>query len=119
MTKTFDVRTSNLELLLVASVATFTNFLYFKLTLPDYFFPDSFTYLAPAHSLLRGLGFIDSAGAIETLRTPGYPLLLAAFGARVVPVLIAQHVMNVLIALGIYLLAAPRLGRFVAATASL
>jgi hypothetical protein len=112
-------RTSNLELLLIASVAAFTNFLYLHLTLPDYFFPDSFTYLAPAHNLLRGLGFVDSVGAAETLRTPGYPLLLAAFGARIVPVVVAQHVMNVAIAVGIYLLVAPRLGRFIALTASL
>src|SRR5690242_1085700 len=109
----FSIRNSKFEILFIASVAAFTNFLYFALTLPDYFFPDSFTYLAPAHNLLRGLGLVDAVGAIETLRTPGYPLLLAAFGARAVPVVIAQHLMNVAIAVGIYLLAAPRLGRFV------
>jgi hypothetical protein len=115
----FFVRTSNLELLLVTALTALTNFLYFALTLPDYFFPDSFTYLAPAHSLLRGLGFVDAVGTIETLRTPGYPLLLAAFGARVVPVIVAQHLMNVAIAAGLYLLVAPRLGRFIAVTAAL
>src|SRR5438477_8524787 len=100
----FEMRNSKFEILLVTAVAAITNFLYFALTLPDYLFPDSLTYLAPAHNLLRGLGFVDAVGAIETLRTPGYPLLLAAFGAHVVPAIVAQHLMNVAIAAGIYLL---------------
>jgi hypothetical protein len=115
----FSIRNSKFEILLITAVAALTNFLYFALTLPDYLFPDSLTYLTPAHNLLRGLGFVDAVGAIETLRTPGYPLLLAAFGARIVPVVIAQHAMNVAIAAGIYLLAAPRLGRFIGVTAAL
>src|SRR5207244_755912 len=105
--------------LLVAVVAAITNFLYYALTLRDYLFPDSYTYLGPAHNLLRRAGFLDAAGIVETLRTPGYPLLLAALGARITPVIIAQHLMNVAIAAGIYLLAAPRLGRFIAITAAL
>src|ERR1051325_10196468 len=115
----FFIRNSKFELLLVTAVAALTNFTYFALSLPDYLFPDSLTYLAPARNMLHGGGFVDAVGAIETLRTPGYPLLLAAFGARVVPVIVAQHLMNVAIAAGIYLLAAPRLGRFVAVTAAL
>ena len=107
------------DALLVAAVAAITNFLYFALTRPDYLFPDSFTYLVPTRNVLRGLGFVDVVSAIETLRTPGYPLLLAAFGARIVPVIVVQHLMNVAIGIGIYLLAAPRLGRFVAMTAAL
>lgn len=35
-------------------------------------------YLEPATSLLAGRGFTRASGAIEILRTPGYPLLLAA-----------------------------------------
>ena len=115
----FFIRNSKFDILLVTAAASITNFLYFALTLPDYLFPDSLTYLVPARNLLHGLGFVDMAGAAETLRTPGYPLLLAAFGARVVPVIVAQHLMNVAIAAGIYLVAAPRLGRFVAVTAAL
>src|SRR5262249_33404870 len=107
------------DVLIVAAAALFTNFLYYAFTARDYLFPDSFTYLAPARNLLRGAGFVDAAGLIETLRTPGYPLLLAAFGARVVPVVVAQHLMNAAIAAGIYLLAAPRLGRCIAVTAAL
>ncbi len=110
---------SRTDALLVASVATLTNFLYFALTLPNYLFPDSYTYLAAAQNLLRGAGFLDATGAVETLRTPGYPLLLAALGGRIVWVVIAQHLMNVAIAVGVYLLAAPRLGRFIAMTAAL
>ena len=115
----FSIRNSKFEILLITAATAFTNFLYFSLSLPDYFFPDSFTYLAPARNLLRGAGFVDAMGAIETLRTPGYPLLLAAFGTRIVPVIVAQHLMNVAIAVGIYLLAAPRFGRFVAVTGAI
>src|SRR5438105_13558363 len=115
----FFIRNSKFEILLITAAALFTNFLYFASTLPDYLFPDSLTYLVPARNMLRGLGFVDVVGAAETMRTPGYPLLLAAFGARVTPVIVAQHLMNVAIAAGIYLLVAPRLGRFVAVTAAL
>src|SRR5205085_7426081 len=108
----FFIRNSKFDILLVTAAASITNFLYFALTLPDYLFPDSLTYLVPARNLLHGLGFVDMAGAAETLRTPGYPLLLAAFGARVVPVIVAQHLMNVAIAAGIYLVVAARLGIF-------
>src|SRR5262249_24524058 len=73
----------------------------------------------PARNLLRGAGFVDASGVIETLRTPGYPLLLAAFGARIVPVIVLQHLLNVLIAIGIYLVAAPRLGRGIPTPAAL
>src|ERR1700750_931272 len=93
--------------LLIAAAAAVTNFVYYAFTLPDYLFPDSITYLVPARNLLRGLGFVDAAGMAETLRTPGYPLLLAAFGGRIVWVVIAQHLLNVAIAVAVYLLAAP------------
>jgi 4-amino-4-deoxy-L-arabinose transferase-like glycosyltransferase len=118
-TSSFLLRTSNLELLFVTAVAALTNFLYYALASRDYLFPDSYSYLGPARNLLRGAGFIDATGVTETLRTPGYPLLLAAFGTRIVPVIVAQHLMNAAIAAGIYLLAKPRLGRFVAMTAAL
>jgi hypothetical protein len=115
----FFIRTSNFELLLVAAAAFLTNFLYYSLTARDYLFPDSYTYLVPARNLLRGAGFLDATGVTETLRTPGYPLLLAAFGGRIAWVIVAQHLMNVAIAAGVYLLVAPRLGRFIAITAAL
>src|SRR3954454_11244809 len=104
-----------IEAAIVAAVAAATNFIYFALASNDYFFPDSFTYLAPARNLLHGLGFINANGLIETLRTPGYPLLLVAFGLRVVPVIVFQHLLNVALAVAIYLFVVHRLDdRFVA-----
>jgi len=111
--------TSWIEIAIIAAIATATNFLYFALASSDYFFPDSFTYLAPARSLIRGLGFTN-AGLIETLRTPGYPLLLAGFGLRIVPMIVFQHLLNVAIAVAIYLFVMRRLGdRFVAIIAAI
>jgi len=108
------------DILIVAAVSLLTNFVYFACAAPDYFFPDSFTYLAPARNLLHGLGFTTGNGVIETLRTPGYPLLLAAFGLRIVPVIIFQHLLNVALAIAIYLLVKRRLdSRFIAMAAAI
>jgi len=107
------------DLTIVAAISAATNFLYFALAGNDYFFPDSFTYLAPARNLLHGLGF-TSANGIETLRTPGYPLLLAAFGLRIVPMIVFQHLLNVALAIAIYLFVMRRLGsRWIAITAAI
>jgi hypothetical protein len=109
-----------METAIVAVIAAVTNFLYFALANNDYFFPDSFTYLEPARNLLRGLGFINANGLIETLRTPGYPLLLAGLGLRIVPVIVLQHLLNVALAVAIYLLIKRRLGdRYIAITAAI
>lgn len=43
--------------------------------------PDSWTYLAPADSFVRGAGFLDLHGLPELFRTPAYPLLLAGGAA--------------------------------------
>jgi hypothetical protein len=108
-----------IELAIVAAIAAATNFLYFAFANNDYFFPDSFTYLEPARSLIRGLGFTN-AGAIETLRTPGYPLLLAGFGLRIVPMIVFQHLLNVALAVAIYVFVIHRLGdRFAAIAAAI
>jgi hypothetical protein len=110
---------SRIEIAIVAAISIATNFLYFALASNDYFFPDSFTYLAPARNLLHGLGFTTATG-IETLRTPGYPLLLVAFGLRIVPVIVFQHLLNVALAVAIYLFVMRRPGsRFVAITAAI
>jgi len=109
-----------LETTIVAVFAAVTNFLYFAYANNDYFFPDSFTYLEPARNLLRGLGFINANGLIETLRTPGYPLLLAGFGLRIVPVIVFQHLLNVALAVAIYQFVMRRLGdRYVAIGAAI
>src|SRR5882672_7913669 len=108
-----------IDIVIVAIVSLATNFLYFAYAAADYFFPDSFTYLAPAANLLHGLGFTTSNG-IETLRTPGYPLLLAAFGLHVVPVIVFQHLLNAALAVAIYILVMRRIGsRFIAMTAAI
>ena len=99
-----------IETTIVALIAAATNFIYFAFANNDYFFPDSFTYLEPARNLIRGLGFIDANGSIETLRTPGYPLLLAGFGLRIVPVIVFQHLLNVALAVAIYQFVMHRLG---------
>jgi hypothetical protein len=109
---------SRIEIAIVAVIAAATNFLYFALASNDYFFPDSFTYIAPARSFLHGLGFTNSNAMIDTLRTPGYPLLLAMFGLRVVPVIVFQHLLNVALAVAIYLLVMHRLGDRVVALAA-
>lgn len=108
-----------IDLIVVGIVSLVTNFLYFAYAAPDYFFPDSFTYIEPARNLLHGLGFTTGNGIIETMRTPGYPMLLAAFGLRVVPVIVFQHLLNAALAVSIYLFVARRMrSRFVALTAA-
>src|SRR3954454_21280983 len=109
-----------IETAIVAAIAAASNFLYFALASNDYFFPDSFTYLEPARNLIRGLGFVNANGLIKTLRTPGYPLLLAGFGLRIVPVIVFQHMLNVALAVTIYQFVMHRLGdRFVAIGAAI
>jgi len=111
---------NRLDLAIVFAVAAIANFAYLILTNGDFYYPDSFTYLAPARNLLHGLGFVDQLGAVETIRTPVYPLLLALFGARTLPVIILQHLLNVALSVAIYLFAERRLGsRFAALVASL
>lgn len=59
--------------------------------------PDSAEYLSAAASLRAGKGFLDPHGVPDTLRTPGYPLFLAAFTghARVSLVPLLQHAAGV------------------------
>jgi len=94
---------NRLDLAIVVAIAAIANFGYLVLSNGDFYYPDSFTYLAPARGLLQGLGFVDHLHQVETIRTPGYPLLLALFGARTLPVIILQHLLNVFLAAGIYL----------------
>jgi hypothetical protein len=111
---------NRLDLAIVIAVAAMANFAYLILSNGDFYYPDSFTYLAPARSLLHGLGFLDESGAVETIRTPVYPLLLALFGARTLPLIILQHIVNVALAAGIYVFIIRRHGdRFMAMTAAL
>jgi hypothetical protein len=107
------------DIALVAAITLATNFLYFASASADYYFPDSFTYLLPARNLLRGVGFLGERGAIETIRTPGYPLILAAFGLHITAVILIQHLLNAALAVAIYLLVVRRLNsRFIAMSAA-
>jgi hypothetical protein len=94
----------NADLSIVIAVAAIAHFTYFALRFGSFYFPDSFTYLDPARHLLQGHGFLGGNPVeIETLRTPGYPLLLVLFGARTVPVIVLQHLLDIGIAAAIYL----------------
>ena len=111
---------NRLDLAIVFAVAVLTNFAYLILSNGDFYYPDSFTYLAPARSMLSGAGFLDDSNLVETIRTPAYPLLLALFGARTLPIIVLQHLINVALALGIYIFAASRTAnRLIALVASL
>jgi len=113
-------RPNRLDLVIVVAVALITNFLYFRFSAGDFYFPDSATYLAPARSMLAGAGFLDPTGKVDTIRTPGYPLLLLLFGARPVPVIVLQHVANAALAAAIYIFLLRRSGsRAMALVASL
>jgi hypothetical protein len=98
------------DLLLVVAIAAAANFAYLHFSSGDFFYPDSFTYLAPAKSLAHARGFVDATGAAETMRTPLYPLLLVAFGLRVVPVIAFQHLLNIALAAGVWFLVRRRGG---------
>jgi hypothetical protein len=108
----------SLDLGIILAVAAVTNLVYFYCSNGDYFYPDSITYLGPAKMLLSGHGFSIEPGLPDLLRTPVYPLFLAAFGARVVTVIVFQHLLNVALAVAIYFFAL-RQGRFAAIAAAL
>ena len=108
----------SLDLGLIIAVAALTNFVYLYCSDGDYLYPDSFTYLTPATMMLSGHGFATQPGVPDMLRTPVYPLLLAAFGTRVIPVIVFQHLLNIALAVAIYFFALRR-GRFVAVAAAL
>jgi hypothetical protein len=109
------MRRAGLDLAMVLAVALAANFAYLLASNGDFYYPDSFTYLAPARNLLHGRGFLDSTGAIDTLRTPGYPLLLVLFGAATLPVIILQHLLNAALAAAIYMVMRRRGGTRLAA----
>jgi hypothetical protein len=62
----------------IAALAFLSGLFYF-LYFQNHYQPDSRSYIVPANRLLDGKGFTDSSGAPETIRTPGYPLLIMPF----------------------------------------
>ncbi|HWS72499.1 MAG TPA: glycosyltransferase family 39 protein, partial [Thermoanaerobaculia bacterium] len=110
------------DLLLVFALTLLTNLLYFASSSGDFFYPDSATYLVPARFLLHGAGFVNAPGVVETLRTPGYPIVLLPFlllQHTAAAIVIAQHVMNAFLATAIYLVVRRRLDRATALTAAI
>lgn len=91
------------DLAIVLAVAAIAHFAYFALRYGSFYFPDSFTYLNPAKSLVHGLRFESgNPPEPETIRTPAYPLLLILFGLRTVPVIVFQHLLCIAMAGALY-----------------
>src|SRR5256885_11749206 len=92
----------------IALVALIAKFAYLYYSNGDFFYPDSFTYLAPARGLLHGRGYVDERGQAEAMRTPGYPLFLVPFvaaGEDVTAGLAAPPLIHRRLGLGLYLVA--------------
>jgi 4-amino-4-deoxy-L-arabinose transferase-like glycosyltransferase len=107
------MRRASLDLAILAALTLLTNFLYFAYSNGDFFYPDSRTYIEPAQSMLAGRGFLRANGIVETFRTPGYPLFLTLV-RNFTAVVVVQHLMNVALALAIYLFARKRFSRGIA-----
>jgi len=85
----------------VVLLAFFSSFLYFQ-HFHEFYTPDSPTYLAPAANLIAGKGFTGSTGYPETVRTPGYPLLVIPFlwtHLNLKYLILFQHLVRLLIVL--------------------
>src|SRR5215813_12622346 len=81
----------------IALLALATHFLYFS-HFRNFYSSDSSTYITPASNLIHGRGFTGLDGRVETVRTPGYPLLIVPFllaGADLKYLVILQHLMQV------------------------
>lgn len=88
-----------LILVFVAVLTLATHFLFFG-SFRDFMFPDSYSYLLGATRLATGHGFTNSLGDPETMRTPGYPLLIVPFlwaGLSLSALVAVQHLVWVLI----------------------
>jgi len=86
-------------LALIAVLACLTSALYYA-HFSDFYNPDSPGYIAPAANLLAGHGFADAQGNPDTLRTPGYPLVILPFlwaHLDLKYLILFQHLLRVLI----------------------
>jgi 4-amino-4-deoxy-L-arabinose transferase-like glycosyltransferase len=87
-------------LALIAFLGLATGLLFFA-RYHDFYSGDSYTYITPADNLVHGRGFTDAGGYPETLRTPGYPLLLVPFfwlNLSLKYLIVLQHLLRVAIA---------------------
>jgi hypothetical protein len=97
----------------IAVFALALHAIYFVASNRDFFYPDSATYLAPARSLAHGDGFTTD-GPAETMRTPGYPLMLVPFlamGLGAAAIVAFQHLLIVALAMAVYVFAFRRIGK--------
>src|SRR6478752_6991462 len=86
-------------LILIAALASLTGLLYFA-HFHDLYTDDSPGYILPAANLLAGHGFYDAQGHPDTLRTPGYPLVILPFlwaHLDLKYLILFQHLLRVLI----------------------
>ncbi len=70
----------------------------FRLSSVSIYQPDSHTYINPTFGILSGIGLVTDSGAIETSRTPGYPIFLAlcyAVGLSDLSISMLQHILYV------------------------
>jgi hypothetical protein len=115
--------TQRRDLILIAILAIAAHFTYLIASDGDFTFPDSITYLTPARSLLHGGGFRNDVGEPDSLRTPLYPLFLIPFAAAtnsLTPIVVVQHLIDVGLALALYLFVLRRLrSRFTALLAAI
>jgi hypothetical protein len=119
----YDLRSTIYDLILIGLLAAATNFAYLIVSSGDFTFPDSETYLTPAQHLLQGLGYTNDVNEPDTMRTPVYPLLLIPFVAitsSLTPIVVVQHLINVVLAIAIYLFVRRRFdSRFTALLAAI
>jgi hypothetical protein len=102
----YNLRSTIYDLVFIAILALVTNVAYLIASDGDFTFPDSETYLTPAQHLLQGLGYTNDVNEPDTMRTPVYPLLLIPFVAitsSLTPIIVVQHLINVALAIAIYL----------------
>lgn len=97
----------------IAIFSLITGVLYFY-NFSNNFYPDSESYIGPAQQLLSGHGFKSAIGLPETLRTPGYPLILAIFALKFNAVLIAQHILRIMLILATVWFVLRALGKWTA-----
>lgn len=99
---TFALRTfRTVPLRVIVILAILTGTLYF-LHFRSFYEPDSSSYITPANNLLTGHGFTGADARPETVRTPGYPLLILPFLWSKLDLkwlVIFQHFLRVLIIL--------------------
>jgi hypothetical protein len=119
----YDLRSATYDLILIGLLAAATNFGFLIASNGDFTFPDSETYLTPAQHLLQGLGYTNDVNEPDTMRTPVYPLLLIPFVAltsSLTPIVVVQHLINIALAMAIYLFVRRRFdNRFAALLAAI